>query len=210
MTTDPTPATVRTMPFGDLSIDFDETVLVPRPWTMQQAQWANRLLRTVPPGPVLELCAGAGHIGLATVVGTGRSAVLVDRDAHACDLARTNASRIAEDVEVRQGDLHTVLRPDEQFALVVADPPWVPSRDVVRHPEDPVWAIDGGDDGLDVARSCLEVVARHLADGGRALLQLGSAQQVLELEHTTTELGLTTNRVHQAQGGALAEIAHLA
>ena len=50
MTTDPAPATVRTMPFGDLSIDFDDTVLVPRPWTLQQAQWANSLLRTVPTG----------------------------------------------------------------------------------------------------------------------------------------------------------------
>ncbi len=207
---DVVPPTVRTIPFGDLSIDFDDTVLVPRPWTLQQAQWAHRLLRTVPPGPVLELCTGAGHIGLATVAGTGRRAVLVDRDVHACELARTNAARIEEEVEVRHGDMSAVLRPDEQFALVVADPPWVPSRDVARHPEDPVWAIDGGDDGLDVARVCLEVVSRHLVEGGRAVLQLGSAQQVLELEHDMAEIGLTAARVHQVHGGAMAEIAHLA
>ena len=50
-------------------------------------------------------------------------------------------------------------------------------------------AIDGGDDGLDVARACLAVVATHLAPGGAAILQLGTTGQV---EALLAEPGLAT------------------
>jgi release factor glutamine methyltransferase len=50
--------------------------------------------------------------------------------------------------------------------------------EVQRFPEDPLLAIDGGDDGLDLAWLCLEVTAGHLADGGTSVLQLGTPAQV--------------------------------
>ena len=53
------------MVFGHLPIAFDERVLRPRPWTVAQSRWAAELLHDRPaPSAVLELCAGAGHIGL--------------------------------------------------------------------------------------------------------------------------------------------------
>lgn len=39
----------------------------------------------------------------------------------------------------------------------------------------------GGDDGLDLARLCVDLVNQHLADGGTALLQLGNSQQVEQI-----------------------------
>ena len=70
-----------------------------------------------------------------------------------------------------------MLRPDEQFALVLADPPWVPSADTGRFPDDPLLAIDGGDDGLAVAWACVAAAAAQLLPGGSALLQLGTSAQ---------------------------------
>jgi release factor glutamine methyltransferase len=104
---------------------------------------------------------------------------MVDLNPHACDLARRNAvaSRLVASVEVRHGDLQDVIRADEHFVGVIADPPWVPSADTGRFPEDPVLAIDGGEDGLTVAWSCLEVMARHLTTGGWGILQLGTEAQ---------------------------------
>lgn len=197
-----------TVAFGGLTIAYDQHVLVPRPWTVRQSRWAARLLEALPPGPVLELGAGAGHIGLAAVAGSGRRLVAVDQDALACDLARRNATQVAEEVGVRCGDLGSVLAPDERFALVLADPPWVRTRHVERHPADPRWAIDGGTDGLAVARRCLEVVAEHLAIDGRALLQLGDAAQVRDLKPWASGLDLTVCRVRLARRGALVEIGH--
>ncbi|MGZ5398993.1 MAG: methyltransferase [Nocardioides sp.] len=165
--------------YGSLVIEYDERVLRPRPWTTHQADWGAELLGGAPPGPVLELCAGAGQIGLLTVASSGRDLVSVDVDPVACEFARRNADTngMGHRVEVRCGDLREVVRPEERFALIVADPPYLGPEDVARYPEDPLVAIDGGPDGLVVAWSCVDVIGRHLMPGGRALLQLQDTDQ---------------------------------
>jgi release factor glutamine methyltransferase len=180
------------MTFGSLSIAYDEHVLEPRPWVLLQSEWAQELLAAAPPGPVLELCTGAGHIGLMSLVGNDRRLVAVDANPTACRWARDNAEAngLADRVEVREGRLEEAVRPGERFALVVADPPWVPRADVGRFPEDPVLAIDGGDDGLDVARACLDTAADALDPGGSLLLQLGTdaqAEALADERFTTVE-----------------------
>ena len=192
------------LPFGPVDIVFDESVLVPRPWTLAQSAWARQLLDTAPAGDVLELCSGAGHIGLAAVHATDRHLVQVDRDPHACDLARENAAAAGVAADVRCGPMTKVLREGEQFVLVIADPPWVPSAGVEVFPGDPVWAIDGGDDGLDIARECVRVAAQHLDPQGSVVLQLGSAEQFAQLDDTVVEHGLVTAEVRSLAGGALA------
>jgi release factor glutamine methyltransferase len=176
--------------YGPLTIRYDDRVLEPRPWTELQAVWASDLLADLPPGPVLELCTGAGHIGLRAVHGHDRRLVAVDADDAACAWAEANAAAHGIDVDVRHGDLETVLAPDELFPLVLADPPWVPTPEVERFPEDPRFAIDGGPDGLGPARTCLRVIRRHLAPGGVALLQLGNEDQVEALAAGLRAAGL--------------------
>ena len=181
--------TVRQLDFGGLAIRFDDRVLEPRPWTSAQSRWAADLLRTGPAGPVLEVCAGVGHIGLLAVTLAARDLVMVDLDPTACDFAHRNiaANPTAATVEVRQGPMDRVLAPDERFAGIIADPPWVPTRDVARFPDDPLLAIDGGADGLSVAWTCVDVIARHLADDGWALVQLGTADQAASLGERVDE-----------------------
>lgn len=171
--------------FGSLQIAFDEQVLRPRGWTAAQSLWAADLLPDLPEGAVLELCAGAGQIGLLAVLDSSRSLVCVDANEVACDFARANAQAagIAERVEVRTGRLESALDPGERFSLVIADPPWVPRDEISRYPEDPTTAIDGGGDGMEVARACLRVIDAHLEVGGAALLQLGTQAQAAALAH---------------------------
>lgn len=174
----------RTIDFGELEITFDDHVLEPRAWTAGQSRWANELATDRPPGPVLELCAGAGQIGLLTIHGTSRRLVAVDGDADACAWIRHNAAAagLSGVVEVRHGQLLQACRPDERFPVIVADPPWVPHDEIGRFPQDPVVAIDGGPDGLDVARQCLQVISGHLMRGGVALIQLGTTGQAERLQ----------------------------
>lgn len=196
------------MTFGPLTIAFDERVLRPREWTAAQSAWAAELMTTAPAGPVLELCSGAGHIGLLAVLVSTRDLVCVDASAVACDFARANAAAagIADRVEVREGRLESAVRDDELFPVVIADPPWVPREETGRYPEDPLTAIDGGSDGLDVARACLAVIDRHLAPGGSAVLQLGTTAQVevLAAEPGLAEGRLAVVEVRQEERGVLA------
>ncbi|GAA1807993.1 hypothetical protein GCM10009795_061460 [Nocardioides hankookensis] len=194
--------------FGSLRIAFDDRVLRPRAWTADQSRWAAELITTAPEGAVLELCAGAGQIGLLAVADSDRHLVCVDLSPVACDYARRNAEAagMADRVEVREGSMDAVLREDERFALVVADPPWVRRTDVERYPEDPVLAIDGGDDGLDVARLCLGVARRHLHPDGSVVLQIGTLEQVDRLRLELAGTGLVIAEVREGERGVLVRL----
>ena len=164
--------------FGPLSIVFDARVLRPRPWTLAQSEWAAELSPDVPSGPILELAAGAGHIGLAAAVLTGRPLVQVDVSEVACAYARTNAREAGRaDVDVRCGRFGAVLGPAERFPLVIADPPYVPSAEVAQFAHDPTLAIDGGLDGLVALRECLAAAGAHVTVDGVVLLQTRGEQQ---------------------------------
>lgn len=169
----------RSLNFRGLSISFDDHVLEPRPWTEAQSAWAAELLVEAPAGSVLELCAGAGHIGLGAVRDSQRHLVMVDLNPAAQQFAAANAAAnsMAHRSEFRTAELDHALEAAERFALIVADPPWVPTTDTGRFPEDPRDAIDGGDDGLVLARTCLHLIDQHLCPGGSALLQLGNTAQ---------------------------------
>jgi methylase of polypeptide subunit release factors len=200
------------MMFGPLVVRYDERVLRPRPWTLAQSLWAGELLEDLPAGPLLELCAGVGHMGLMLATLTTRELVLIDADAHACDLAVRNADAAGLDhVEVRHGPLETMLGADERFALILADPPWVPTAETARFPKDPVFAIDGGPDGLDLARTCVEAIGRHLSPAGAGILQLGTEDQASRIAthlrtHARIGLGVEEVRTFPDGDGVLAKL----
>jgi len=165
--------------FGRLRIAFDERVLRPRAWTENQSLWAAELLPSLPAGTVLELCSGAGQIGLLAVAGSGRRLVCVDLNPVAAEYIAANAvaAGVRNRVEIRLGRIDDSLAPRERFPLIIADPPWVPRSETARFPEDPLVAIDGGEDGMGVVRECLAAIEAHLGSGGVALLQLGPGGQ---------------------------------
>lgn len=180
----------RSTTFGPLEIAYDREVLEPRPWTLEQSRWAAELSPDLPDGPILELCCGAGQIGLVAALETGRPLVQVDDDRGACGYARTNADAAGVDADVRHAHFEEALQPDEWFPLVLADPPYVPSSATRQLREDPGHAIDGGADGLDVARSVLAVAAAHVRHDGVVLVQLGGEHQAATMTGHAATLGL--------------------
>lgn len=195
--------TTRTVGFGPLEIAYDEHVLEPRPWTLGQAAWAAELLAAAEPGPLLELCTGAGQIGVAAAVLSGRDVVLVDASEHACTFAARNAAAagIADRVDVRHRPMDQALEAEERFALVLADPPYIASADTGAFPADPLTAIDGGSDGLDLARLCLRVAHGHLAPGATLLLQLRDADQAERLSPDLAREGFAVAETRTFSGG---------
>ena len=195
-----------TVDFGGLAITYDSRVLQPRGWTEHQSRWAAELLAHLPAGDVLELCAGAGQIGLLAVADSPRRLVCVDLNPVAAEFALSNAraAGMADRVEMREGRIEEVLKPEERFPLIIADPPWVRRSETARFPEDPLLAIDGGDDGLLVVRTCVEAIETHLCEGGAALLQLGPGEQAGDVRRLVQDTDLRAGDVrHFGQRGAL-------
>jgi methylase of polypeptide subunit release factors len=193
------PRAVREASIGGLRFAWDRRVLEPRPWTAEQSTWLADLAASAPAGAALELCCGAGHLGLLLAHLTGRALVQVDVDPAAGELARANAAALGLRTEVRTAPMDEALAPGERFALVLADPPWVERARTGDFPDDPVAAIDGGDDGTVLARLCVRVADRHLLDGGHLVLQVGDRGQVdriaADLADLAPRLGLVEARI---------------
>jgi len=183
--------------FGELDICFDATVLRPRSWTIAQSEWAAEVAADVEPGPLLELCSGVGHIGLVAASMTGRRLVQVDRSERACSLAAANATAAGIEPEIRNADLRAALGRHERYPLIIADPPYIPTLEVERHPEDPVTAIDGGLDGMDLVRTCIDLTAIHLTAAGVTILQLADRNQVAMVGELASDAGLRVAEARQ-------------
>lgn len=197
----------RTVDFEGLVIRWDRRVLEPRPWTAVQSTWAAKLAQQAPPGPLLELCAGAGHIGLLAARQARRDLVQVDADPVACAYARANAEAAGVRSAVRCADLREAVA-GERYPLVVADPPWVPTADVGTFPDDPVIAIDGGVEGTDLAVACLDVAADVLVPGGHVVVQVGGVHHLPALtQHPAVQDGrLSFVEAREFERGLLAHL----
>ncbi|MCH1868723.1 methyltransferase [Nocardioides sp. CFH 31398] len=195
--------------FDTLEITAAPGVLEPRPWTAMQSHWAAELLDDAPPGGLVELCTGAGQIGLLAAQRSGRPLVAVDADPVCCQLVAHNAAANGiDDVEVRSSDLSVALAPGEVFALALADPPWVRSTQVTRFPEDPLTAIDGGIDGLGPARACVAAVESHLAPGASLLVQLGDDRQADALAAEAADAGWSPGGRRHGERGLVLRLRH--
>jgi methylase of polypeptide subunit release factors len=174
-----TPTSVK---FGGLTVPLHDNVLTPRPWTLAQSDWAVDLLDRAAPGPILELFAGSGHIGIEAARRTGRKVVLVDTSPDACRLAEHLAAAHDVDADVVCTSVDADRIQQIQPALIMADPPYVPTGDVAEFPDDPPGAIDGGPDGLGPARTALLAVQRMAGTGVPVVIQLRGLHQATAIE----------------------------
>ncbi|WP_374650354.1 peptide chain release factor N(5)-glutamine methyltransferase [Dongia sp.] len=109
----------------------------------------------------------------------------VDLSAAALTVAARNAAALglAGRVNWRRGSWDSALQPGDPaaFDIIVSNPPYIRSGDiaglepeVARH--EPHLALDGGADGLDAYRQLAPAIARCLAAGGLAALEIGQGQ----------------------------------
>ena len=183
--------------FWSLSSRVSEDVLIPRPETETLVQAAL----DQKPRRVLELGTGSGCIAAALARELpGAEIVAVDVSPRALELARENlaALGLGDRVELVLADGLRDLEPAGRFDLVVSNPPYVAKAELetlvpeVRH--EPLLALDGGVDGLDlIRRLCAEAPAVLERPGALALEGGdGQAADVGELLRRSGAAGVET------------------
>ena len=159
--------------------------LIPRPETELLIHRAKALVSELISSvgcAALDLCCGSGCIAVTLVLETRFVVTASDISKPALELTKRNALRHSAVVKTACSDLlDGFLQPDsERFALIVSNPPYIPS-DVCDNlqPEvmrDPRLALDGGADGLDFYRRIAADAPNTLLPGGVLLLEIGSDQ----------------------------------
>ncbi|MFD1946300.1 putative protein N(5)-glutamine methyltransferase [Nocardioides aestuarii] len=132
---------------------------------------------------VLDLCCGSGAVGAAVAARLPASEVWasdVDPVAVACARRNLDADRVVE------GDLYDGLPPDlhGSFDVVVVNAPYVPTDAISSMPpeardHEPLHALDGGPDGVDLHRRVAAGVGGWLRPGGRLVIETSRGQSAL-------------------------------
>jgi release factor glutamine methyltransferase len=161
--------------FCGLRVAVERGVFVPR----RRTEFVVARAAALGPSVVVDLCCGSGAIA------TALRAQLNDVDVHAADIdpvavrcARHNLGR-----QVYQGDLYDAL-PDRlrgQVDVIAVNSPYVPTAAIATMPpeardHEPLVALDGGTDGVDVHRRVAAGAADWLAWHGHLLVETSTVQ----------------------------------
>ena len=158
-----------------------------------------------PSAVVVDLCCGSGAVAAAL------TAVLDRPEVHASDVdpAAVNcARRNLPHAQVHLGDLFGALPADlrGRVDVLVANVPYVPSEAIALMPpeardHEPRVALDGGDDGLRVARRVVAGGGDWLVAGGSLLFEVGE-DQVPAATEILAGAGLRPRVVSDGETGA--------
>jgi release factor glutamine methyltransferase len=167
--------------FWTIELEVGPGVLIPRPDSESLMEAAVAFFGAGGPGRILDLGTGPGTLLLAGLdQWPMASGVGVDASPTALDYARRNAERLglASRAEFRSGDWGEGL--NEHFDLILCNPPYIEAgadlpRDVAEW--EPPEALFAGEDGLSEYRRLAPEIARLLAEGGIACLELGAGQR---------------------------------
>jgi release factor glutamine methyltransferase len=156
-------------------------------------------------GFALDLACGIGAAGICVAhARPGLRVDLADVSSEAIELARENAERlIAGRARCYAGDLFHPLPRRRRYAIITANPPWVPDgtplpEEVINH--EPPVSFFGGPDGLDVVRRLIRELPEWLAPAG-VYAQECDPSQVDKMIGLLTGAGLRDPRAHPDKEG---------
>ncbi|MEU8076886.1 putative protein N(5)-glutamine methyltransferase [Catellatospora citrea] len=189
-------------------IAVDPGVFVPRRRTELLVEEAARLLR--PGAVVLDMCCGSGAAATVLAAHGGVEVHAADIEPAAVACARRNLEPLGG--HVYEGDLYEPL-PDSlrgRVDVLVVNVPYVPTDAIALMPPEarlyePAVALDGGPDGLDIARRVLSGAADWLAPRGHLLLET-SDEQADTACAVFTAAGLTPQLARCDERGAVVVI----
>ena len=162
--------------FYGYEIDINEDVLCPRPETEELVEKALTFIKK--DSSVLDLCTGSGCIAIAIAKKSGANVTASDISKKALDVANKNVLKheLAAEVQLLESDLFENI--DGKYDVIVSNPPYIPTKEIENLDKevkefDPIIALDGGEDGLDVYRRIAKDVDKHLNDKGVILFECG-------------------------------------
>ena len=172
--------------FYGVPLEITRDVLIPRPDTEVLVRAAIELFEGRNGRPrILDLCAGSGCVGVAMGVHMpGARIIMVDNSRQALSLCRRNIHRNNLDVRVMCVEADVTEKPPMllgTFDLITCNAPYIPTAELetldssVKDYE-PVQALDGGKDGLDIIRPVIRLWQSVLRDGGSLMLEIGEGQ----------------------------------
>ena len=161
----------------------DRRALIPRPETERLAELVLKQVPTecTPGTRVADVGTGSGVLAITLALERpGLEVVATDLSEPTLVLAAENAALHGLDGRIQWLRTDLMSGVEMKLDFLVANLPYIPSAEIptlsreVQH--DPVIALDGGADGLDVIRRLIAGAPPHLKPGARVFLEIGVSQ----------------------------------
>ena len=172
--------------FYGLPMVITTDVLIPRMDTELLVDAAKELLNGHKmDARVLDLCCGSGCIACAIAKELpATKLVAVDISASALQVCRENVTmnRLNSRVLCLQADaLASPPMGMGQFDVIVSNPPYIASGEIMGldpsvRDHEPIWALDGGEDGLKFYKGIIKYWRSVLKPGGLIFFEVGEGQ----------------------------------
>ena len=199
--------------FCDKPYYVDERVLIPRspiaelinqrfaPYCLDENDQVREALNDLPENPqpkkpqrILDMCTGSGCIAIALAYAYPDADVdATDISKDALEVASINAEHHDKQYQVAllESDLFDKIPAENQYDLIVSNPPYVDAEDMADLPEEfhhePELALAAGQDGLDLVRKMLAQAADYLTEDGLIVIEVGNSEWAMKQNFNTID-----------------------
>lgn len=176
----------------------DKNVLIPQPDTenlVEEIILLTELLRKNEKTElrILDMCTGSGAIAISISKLIRNCLVYAsDISKEALKIAEENSSRNQANVLFFESDLFEKISELYKFDIIVSNPPYIESNIIntlsAEVQNEPILALDGGEDGLDFYRKIVKESKKYLNSNGYLAFEIGYNQRA-EVEKILEENG---------------------
>ena len=146
------------------------------------------------PRRILDMCTGSGCIAIALAYAFPESEVdATDISKEALEVASINAEHhnMQYQVALMESDLFAKIPAENQYDLIVSNPPYVDAEDMADLPaeflHEPELALAAGQDGLDLVRKMLAQAADYLTEDGLIVIEVGNSEWAMKQNFNTVD-----------------------
>lgn len=180
-----------------MGFDFyvDKNVLIPQPDTEILVEEVIKIAKKLNESKIkiLDMCTGSGAIAVSL------SKLIENVDIIASDISEValkvaikNARENKTKIDFIKSDLFENFPKESKFDIIVANPPYIKSNIIKNLPDEvknePILALDGGEDGLIFYKKISESAKIFLKENGYIAFEIGYDQKI-EVEKILKEYG---------------------
>ena len=146
------------------------------------------------PQRILDMCTGSGCIAIALAYAFPEAEVdATDISKEALEVAQINTEHHDKQYQIAllESDLFEKIPAENQYDLIVSNPPYVDAEDMADLPEEfhhePELALAAGQDGLDLVRKMLAQAADYLTENGLIVIEVGNSEWAMRQNFNTVD-----------------------